>query len=253
MQAVTDPAAALLYFHGGGMVAGSLDTHDGLCRTLSNAAGCRVISVGYRLAPENPFPAAVEDGFAALSWIFEHSDILRINPYRIGLAGDSSGGNLAAVLCQRFSLGSGPKPVLQLLLCPVLDFGIDTESRRNLGAGYLINMKEFARELSEYLPSGTDMTDPRIAPLCARDLSRLPVTHIHTAEFDPMRDEGLAYADRLRGIDIEVHHHCHAGMIHLFYALSGVIPSAGTALRQIAAQIVPALAGAHVDDSPRRF
>ena len=241
VQSLTEPAPALVYFHGGGLVAGSLDTHDALCRTLANAACCLVVSVGYRLAPENPFPAAVDDGFAAVSWILTHARALQIQPQRIGIAGDSAGATVAAVVCQLLSCTPSPKPALQLLLCPILDFGADTASRKRFGTGYLLDMQNFALELQQYMPAGSDSSDPRASPLRAANLSGLPVTYIHTAEFDPMRDEGIAYADRLRGADIEVHYTCHAGMIHLFYALTGVIPYASTAMRLIGAQIARAL------------
>jgi acetyl esterase len=241
VQPLAEPAPALVYFHGGGMVAGSLDTHDALCSRLANAVGCLVVSVDYRLAPESPFPAAVDDGFAAVSWILTHAGALQMAPHRIGIAGDSAGATVAAVVCQLLRDAPGPKPALQLLLCPILDIGADTPSRKRFATGYLLDMQDFALELQQYLPAGSDPTDPRASPLRAANLTGLPVTYIHTAEYDPMRDEGIAYADRLRGADIEVHYTCHAGMIHLFYALTGVIPYASAAMRTIGAQIARAL------------
>jgi acetyl esterase/lipase len=253
VRAMIEPAAALVYFHGGGFVAGSLDTHESLCRALANSTGCVVVSVGYRLAPENPFPAALDDGCAAVTWILAHAASFRVDPRRIGLAGDSAGANLAAAVCQILRYTPGPKLVMQLLLCPILDFSAETESRRTFRAGYLFDMTDFLQQLKEYLPVGADLTDPRISPLCARELSGLPVTYIHTAEYDPMRDEGLRYAERLRAANIEVHYVCHAGMIHLFYALSGAIPSASAAVRRIATQIAPALTGEYLDDRAHRI
>jgi acetyl esterase/lipase len=238
---LTEPAPALVYFHGDGLVAGSLDTHDALCRTLANAACCLVVSVGHRLAPESPFSAAVDDGVAAVSWILTHSRTLQIAPHRIGIAGDSAGATVAAAVCQLLRGAPEPKPALQLLLCPILDLGADTASRKCFGAGFLLDMRNFALELEQYLPAGSDSSDPRVSPLRAANLRGLPVTHIHTAEYDPMRDEGSAYADRPRGADIEVHYTCHAGMIHLFYALTGVIPYSSTAMRPIGAQTARAL------------
>jgi acetyl esterase len=240
-QPLSEPAPALVYFHGGGLVAGSLDTHDALCRTLANAARCLVVSVGYRLAPESPFPAAIDDGFAAASWLLTHAGALQIAPHRIGVAGDSAGAAVAAVVCQLLRDTPTPKPALQLLLCPILDFGANTGSRKRFGAGYLLDMQDFALELEQCLPTGIDLSDPRASPLRAANLTGLPVTYIHTAEYDPMLDEGVAYADRLRGADVEVHYTCHAGMIHLFYALAGVIPYANTAMRLIGAEIARAL------------
>jgi len=240
VRPTSEPAPALIFFHGGGLVAGSLDTHDALCRTLANAACCLVMSVDYRLAPEHPFPAAVEDGCAAVSWLLSHAAEMQINPNRIGIAGDSAGANLAAVVFQLLGHGPAPKPSLQLLLCPILDFGANTESRKRFAAGYLIETKDLALEMADYLPLGSDLNDPRISPLRTAHLSGLPATYIHTAEFDPVRDEGTAYADLLRRADVEVHYTCHAGMIHLFYALPRVIPYARSALQLIGAQIASA-------------
>jgi acetyl esterase/lipase len=240
-QPLVGPAPALVYVHGGGLVAGSVDTHDTLCRTLANAAGCLVVSVGYRLAPESPFPAAVDDAVAAMSWTLTHASALRLAPHRIGIAGDSAGATVAAAVCHILKDTPGPRPALQLLLCPILDVGGDTASRRCFGAGYLLDMQDFALESAQYLPAAADASDPRASPLRASNLSGLPATYIHTAEYDPMRDEGVAYADRLKDAGIEVHYTCHAGMIHLFYALNGVIPYASTAMRQIGAQTARAL------------
>jgi acetyl esterase/lipase len=176
-----------------------------------------------------------------VAWILTHARTLRIASHRLGIAGDSAGATVAAAVCHLLRDAPGPKPALQLLLCPILDFGADTASRKRFGAGYLLDMQNFALELEQYLPTGSDSSDPRASPLRAANLRGLPVTHIHTAEYDPMRDEGSAYADRLRSAEIEVHYTCHAGMIHLFYALTGVIPYASTAMRLIGAQTARAL------------
>lgn len=233
---------ALLYFHGGGLVAGSLDSHDGLCRILANAAGCPVFAVDYRLAPEHPFPAAIDDGLTALSWLLAHAAQHGIDPRCIGVAGDSAGANLAAVICQTHRDIAGPPLALQLLLCPILDVSAETASRRDFATGFLVDLEDYAQELDDYLPPGLNRADPRVSPLRADSLAGLPLTHIHTAQFDPMRDEGLAYAQRLQQAGVEVQYTCHDGMIHMFYALTGLIPSAAPALRRIAAQMKAALA-----------
>jgi acetyl esterase len=237
----------LVYFHGGGFVAGTLDTHDALCRSLANAAGCRVVAADYRLAPEHKFPAAITDCYRAATWVREHADMLRIDPQRLAIAGDSAGATLAAIVCQMARDAREPRFALQLLLCPITDFTASLESRRALATGYLLDQATMMRELALYLPRGIDAGDPRVSPLSASDLSELPPAWIHTAEFDPLRDEGRAYAERVAAAGGEVRYTCHAGMIHLFYAMTGVIPYARRALAHIGAEIKAAF-----EQPPRR-
>jgi len=237
----------LIYFHGGGLVAGSLESHDPICRAIANASGCRLISIDYRLAPEAPFPAAVEDGRAATRWIAEHAQEIHLDPRRLGLCGDSAGATLAAVVSQ--SLGDSEEVGLafQFLLCPIVDFGAETSSRRNFGQGYFLEEATLASDLSYYLgPSGNPL-DPRISPLRATDFSRLPPSCIHTAEFDPLRDEGEAYAHRLRSVGMKVICRRHPGMIHMFYGMGTLIPYAkrayelmGTDIRSMLAETTSA-------------
>ena len=234
-------AAALVYCHSGGFIAGDLQSHDGFCRTLANAAGCSVIAVGYRRAPEDPFPAAIDDCCAATEWIFRHANELHLDPQRIGLAGDSAGGNLAAAAS--LTLAARHEIRLLLLLCPILDCSNDSRSRRLYGTGHLLEMGMFREELAAYLRAEEDPRDERISPLLARDLSGLPPSFIHTAEYDPMRDEGEAFARRLASAGVAVAHTCHDGMIHLFYALPRLIPYARSALVAIAAELAPRLHG----------
>ncbi len=229
----------LVYFHGGGFVIGSLDTHEGMCRMLANASGCRLISIDYRLAPEHPFPAAVEDAFAATKWVGEHAADLGIDPDRLGVAGDSAGANLAAVVAQLTTQAGGPKLALQVLLCPRTDAAADTQSLREFAEGYLLEaatMQWFADHYDVH-----DPYDPRVSPLRAASLAGLPPAHIHTAAFDPLRDEGKAYADRLAEAGVAVAYTCHPGMIHHFYALAGAIPYARTAIEEVGAAIKRAL------------
>jgi acetyl esterase/lipase len=232
----------LVYFHGGGLVAGGVDTHEWICRMLANETGCRLVSVDYRLAPEHKFPAAVLDSYAATTWVIEHAADLGIIRHRIAVGGDSAGGTLAIVICQMLRQTRAPKLVAQLLLCPITDFSAETESRRTFAEGRLLNKATMERDLEHYLPAGVDATDPRISPLRASDFSSLPPAYIHTAEFDPLRDEGKAYGDRLTSAGVEVKYTCHPGMVHLFYGMASVIPYARAAMKRIGAEIRGALA-----------
>ncbi len=232
----------LIYFHGGGLVAGSLDTHDGIGRALCHASGVRVVSVDYRLAPEHRFPAAVEDARAALRYISGHAADFGIDAARLGIGGDSAGATLAAATCQSATRAGGPQLILQLLLCPILDYSRVTASKRELSSGYLVDQATLDHDLKYYLPAGTAPSNPLVSPLLAGDVSGLPRTLIHTAEFDPLRDEGRNYFERLTQAGNEVSYTCHPGMIHLFYGLGAVIPYARTAFEQIGGEIRAALA-----------
>jgi acetyl esterase/lipase len=232
----------LIYFHGGGGVFGSIASHDNLCRLLANAGECRVVSVGYRLAPEHKFPAAVEDAFAATCGIAERAREFLIDPRRLAVGGDSIGAGLATVVCRMAREGGGPSVALQLLLCPVVDLSRNSDTRIAFASGYFLNQATIDWTVRHYCPAGADLADPRISPLRADDLSRLPPAQVHTAEFDPLRSEGAAYADRLQRAGVAVRHTCHAGMIHHFYAMGGVIPYARTAVAEIGAGIRSALA-----------
>jgi acetyl esterase len=237
----TGKSAGFVYFHGGAGVFCNLETHEGICRMLANESGCRVISVDYRLAPEHKFPAAVEDSYFATKWISEHALELGIDPDRIAIGGDSAGGTLAAVVCQLAKQTGGPRLALQVLFCPVTDVSADTESRKAYAEHYFFDKTTMEWALRHYCPSGIDLEDPRISPLCASDLAGLPHAHIHTAEFDPVRDEGKAYAVRLKSAGVKVRYTCHEGMIHHFYGMAGVIPYARLAMRAVGTAIKEAL------------
>jgi acetyl esterase len=232
----------LIYFHGGTGVFCSIDTHDGLCRLLANESGCRVISVGYRLAPEHKFPAALDDGREAARWIFANCTDLGIDPTKIIIGGDSAGATLATVVCRLEGM-SGLRFVLQVLFCPVTDVTGDTESRRAFAHGYFFDIGTLHWALGHYLPEDADALEPRISPLRSSDLRGLAPAHIHTAEFDPFRDEGAAYADALAHSGVPVRRWCHEGMIHHFYCMAGIIPRsrqiikiAGEAIQQALVQ-----------------
>lgn len=237
LGAIPGPLPGLVYFHGGGLVAGDLATHDGICRSLVNASGCRLVSVGYRLAPEAPFPAAVEDACAAMRWTAVNAVELGIDPARLGIGGDSAGATLAAVACQAICAEGAPRIAFQFLLCPILDYAAETESRRALSTGYLLDRETLAHDLAHYLGPCDDPVDPRVSPLRAPSLEGLPPTCIHTAEYDPLRDEGAKYAERLEREGVQASYRCHPGMVHLFYGLTGVILQAAAAYRLVGADI----------------
>ena len=232
----------LVYFHGGGLVAGGLDTHDCIARALSSSGAVRVMSVDYRLAPEHRFPAALEDARAAVRHISEHAADFGIDAARLGICGDSAGATLAAATCQAAARGGGPRLILQLLMCPILDYSRITASKRELSSGYLVDQATLDHDLMYYLPAGIEPSNPLVSPLLAENVSGLPRTLIHTAEFDPLRDEGRNYFERLTQAGNEVSYTCHPGMIHLFYGLGAVIPYARTAFEQIGSEIRAALA-----------
>lgn len=241
----------LVYFHGGGLVAGSLDTHDGICRALTQASGCRLLSVDYRLAPEHPFPAAVEDALAVTAWVARHAAELGLDPERLGVCGDSAGATLAAVVCQAVATAGQVRLACQLLLCPIMDYAAESDSRRSLAAGYLVDRGTLEHDLQHYLPAGVDRADPRVSPLRAAELRGLPPTSVHTAEFDPLRDEGAAYVERLRAAGVPSTYHCHPGMIHLFYGLGALIPYADTAFELMGADVRSLLASRNRDRGKR--
>jgi acetyl esterase len=233
---------ALVYFHGGGMVAGTLATHDAIARNLAHAGTIRVLSVEYRLAPEHLFPAALADALAAVRHLSLHAAEFGVDASRIGICGDSAGATLAAATCQAVVREGRPRLALQLLLCPILDYSASTPSRRELSSGYLIDQATLDHELMHYLPAGTDPANPLISPLLADDVTGMPRTFIHTAEFDPLRDEGRRYFERLTEARNDVSYTCHPGMIHLFYGLGAIIPYARKAFEQIGIEIRETLA-----------
>ncbi len=234
--------AGLIYFHGGGLVAGNLDTHDTIARSLARCGAVRVASVDYRLAPQHRFPAALEDASAALRYISEHAEEFGIDPARLGICGDSAGATLATATCQAAAAAGRPSLKMQLLLCPILDYSRSTASKLELSSGYLVDQATLDHDLMHYLPLGVDASNPRVSPLLAASLAGMPPTRIHTAEFDPLRDEGRNYFERLTQAGNEVSYTCHPGMIHLFYGLAAVIPYARAAYQQIGGEIRAALA-----------
>lgn len=231
------PFPILVYFHGGGWVLSNLETHDALCRKLTNRAGCLVVSVDYRLAPEHKFPAAVEDSYAAASWVAEHARELNGDPTRLAVGGDSAGGNLSAVTTLLAREQGGPSIRFQFLIYPVTDHFAGSTQRQSFienGEGYFLTREGMKRFLGYYLPSPEHGTDPRFAPLQANDLSGLPPALVVTAEYDPLRDEGEAYAERLRKAGVPVILKRYDGMIHGFFTMAGVIDQSNKAIDETA-------------------
>jgi len=236
------PLPGLLYLHGGGLIAGTLDTHAAIARSLAHFGACRVLALDYRLGPEHPFPAALEDACAALRHLSMHAADFGIDAARLGICGDSAGGLLAAAACQWAAAAGGPALALQLLICPILDYGRRTGSRAEFASGYLLDQATLDHDLRHCVAGGADAGDPRLAPLRAADLAGVPRTIVHTAEFDPLRDEGRDYFERLAHSGSALSYTCHAGMIHLFYALGAVIPYARSALESMGREVRAALA-----------
>jgi acetyl esterase len=215
---------AVAYFHGGGWVQGDLETHHGLCARLARHAGVLVVAVDYRLAPEHKFPAAVEDCLAAYRWLRARGRDLGADSDRVAVAGDSAGGNLSAVVSQLAAAAGTPMPSCQVLIYPAVDFSLETDSHRELADGHVIPRDRIVWYMEQYLRSVADQADLRASPLRAASLAGQPPTLIVTAGFDPLRDEGQAYADRLRQAGVEVVHREYAGQIHAFVSLTKAIP-----------------------------
>lgn len=231
----------ILYLHGGGFVVGDLDCYDGLCRTLANESGSRVISVDYRLAPEHPFPAAVDDCFAAFQWVQTNASDLSVDPNRLAVAGDSAGGNLAAVVCLLAKHGKVRPPIVyQLLIYPDTRVA-GKSSERRFGAGYFLDNRAIEYFHGLYMPPRFDPTDWCLSPIEANDVSGLPPTYIVTAGFDPLRQDGTDYAEKLKAAGVPVTHVDYPTMIHGFFSMPGLIPLASEAIAAAAHAVRDAL------------
>ena len=225
----SDVLPALVYFHGGGWTIGDLDTHDVLCRQLAAGARCAVFSVDYRLAPENPFPAAVEDAVAATRYILSNPGPLKVDACRIAVGGDSAGGNLAAVAALELRKHG---LAYQLLIYPATDQRCEFDSHSRNGEGYLLTKQGIEFFRAGYLPKRKDWTDWRASPLLAADHRGVAPAYVLTAGFDPLLDEGRAYADKLSGAGVEVEYREYADMIHGFILFGGVLDTANAAVAE---------------------
>ena len=240
IAASAEPLPVLVYFHGGGFVLGDLDTHDGFCRMFVDDGGFAVIAVDYRLAPEHVYPAAAEDGFAALIWIEQNASDLGIDANRIAIGGDSAGGHLTAVLTQRAKEKGAPKLAYQLMLFPSTQFGGDTSSRSEFSMGYFLDKPTLEWFTDKFLPPGMDFSSPQISPLRAKDFSGLPPAFIMVAGYDPLHDEGLQYAEKLRAAGVAVTVADYPDMVHCFIYFQTMLPQAREAVKK-AAQAVKAV------------
>ncbi len=231
----------LVYFHGGGFVVGNLDTHDNLCRSLARQTEAVVVSVAYRLAPEHPFPAAPLDCYQATCWLVEHTAELGVDGSRLALAGDSAGGNMALAVSQLAAQHQGPKIRYQCLFYPVTDVRNDSPSYVEFAEGYFLTANMMDWFWQQYLPEAGQGDDPLASPLRAASLAQMPPTTLITAEFDPLRDQGEAFARRLREAGVSVREQRCDGMIHGFISMAPVVERAAQVLSEAAADLRRAL------------
>ena len=217
-----DKLPALVYYHGGGWVIGNIETHDVLCRQLCDASGCAVFSVDYRLAPEHPFPAAFDDALHAFHWVVDNAASLHIDPTRVAVGGDSAGGNLAAAVCLG-SRDSAQAPAFQLLIYPATIMYPDTPSYHANGEGYMLTAAAMHWFMDHYLPNPTDRHDWRASPLKAASHAKLPPALVLTAGLDPLRDEGLLYANAMAAAGVATEYVCFERQIHGFITMGRVL------------------------------
>lgn len=231
------PCPLMVFYHGGGFMLGSLELYDTTCRRLAVKAGCAVLSVGYRLAPETQFPGAAQDAYAAALWASRNGARLGIDPARLVTAGDSAGGNLAAVVPQ-MALDSGEFPIaLQVLIYPMTDMSRQYPSHVRNADGYMLTTKALNWFMDNYAPDPADRLDTRASPMLRPNLNSLPPALVISAEFDPLVDECAAYADRLAAAGVAVKHVCFAGMIHPFLTLGAIIQDSARAEDLIAGAV----------------
>jgi acetyl esterase len=236
------PLPALVYYHGGGWVIGDLDTHDGICRMLANRARCCVVSVDYRLAPEHKYPAAVDDSYAAAAYVQTHADEFGIDAARVAVGGDSAGGNLAAAVCLMARDLGGPPLVFQLLVYPVTDQSRTQKSYVDNATGYFLETDTMRWFSGHYLRTDADAQEAYAAPLLAKDVAAVPPALIITAEFDPLRDEGEQYGERLRAAGIPAAVSRYDGQVHGFLHMTELVPRAREAIDESAAALRDAFA-----------
>lgn len=234
--------AGLVYFHGGGWTIGDLDTHDVLCRELANGAGCAVVAVDYRLAPEHRFPCAVDDCLAATRWVHRHADALGIDAARLAVGGDSAGGNLAAVVAQLARDGGDLPLAFQLLVYPATDQRLGQASHQTNGQGYLLTADSIRYYMGHYIADPADRLDPRSSPLLREDLRGLSSALVITAGYDPLRDEGLAYAQALSDAGNRCTYVCFERQIHGFLPMGRMLDEANAAVALCAGELRRALA-----------
>jgi acetyl esterase len=236
------PHPVLVFYHGGGWVIGDLYTHDGLCRSIVNAAGCAVASVDYRLAPEFTFPVAVEDSYTALKWVAANAPRLGLDSARVAVGGDSAGGNLAAVMALLSRDRRGPRVLLQVLVYPVTNHDFGTTSYRENATGYVLTTEDMRWFWRHYLSREEQGQEVSASPFRAKSLADLPPALVITAGCDPLRDEGEAYAARLRDAGAPVTLTQYPGMFHGFLRMTRILDQARAALDEVAGALRKALA-----------
>ncbi|HVW72737.1 MAG TPA: alpha/beta hydrolase [Rhizomicrobium sp.] len=232
--AMGGPQPVLVYFHGGGFVVGGLESHDGLCRLFTAEGGFKVIAVDYRLAPEHPWPAAVDDAWAAFQWIEANAADLGVDGGRIAVGGDSAGGMLTAIVTQLARGKAKPRIAGQMLLFPNTQIGGETSSLNEFAVGYFLERRAIEYFNSLYLPPGTDRNLPKVSPLRAKDFSGLPPAFVMLGGYDPLHDEGLAYAEKLKAAGVKVTIADYADLVHCFIYLQTVLPQAHDAVARAA-------------------
>ena len=238
------PRALLVYFHGGGMSVGSIEQYDSLCQRLSHRSGTIVISVDYRLTPEHRFPAPVDDAYAATKWTYDNAASIGGDRTRLAVGGDSAGGNLAAVVAQ-LARDGGPPLVFQLLIYPAVGFTRDSESMQKFSHGYVFGVAELDMAVDQYITDRSQLSDPRLFPLLARDLSRLPPAFVISAGHEIMRDDIETYAHRLQAAGVPTELHRYETTVHPFLSMAGVIDLGRAAIDESADRVRNAVARAH--------
>ena len=233
----TGPKPALVYFHGGGWVTGDIETHDGICRTLANAADCVVASVDYRCAPEHTFPTAAEDAYAALRWVAEHAETVGVDARRLAVCGDSAGGNLAAAVALMTRDRGGPALAFQALVYPVTDCDFDRPSYKDNAEGYNLTSDSMRYYWDQYVPNPADRMHPYVSPIRAASLAGIAPALVITAEYDPLRDEGEAYARALGAAGVPVTLTRYPGMIHAFFRFTNAVDAARAAVAEVVAAL----------------
>jgi acetyl esterase len=231
------PFAVFIYFHGGGWVMGDLDTHHGVCHALAKRSSCLVVSVDYRLAPEHRYPAAIEDAYAATNWVAQNADAIQADPDRLAVGGDSAGGHLAAVVALMARDRKGPRIDLQVLIYPITDCKFNTPSYIENKEGYMLTSDLMKWFWNHFIEDEGQANDPYVSPLRAKNFSDLPQALIITAEYDPLRDEGEAYGQRLQEAGVEVTLSRYPGMIHGFIRMTAQLDNAKEAVDEIAGRL----------------
>ncbi len=231
------PFPVLVFFHGGGWVLGDLESHDALCRALTNEARCVTVAVDYRRAPEHKFPAAAEDCYAATLWVANNGGLLNANPAQLAVGGDSAGGNLAAAISLMARDRGAPHICYQLLMYPALDSSLQSPSQKEFADGYLLTRADMAWFWGHYLAADADRSNPYCCPAAAADLTGLPRAMVITAEFDPLRDEGAAYAQRLRQAKVPVVYKQYEGVTHGFMSMASFLDQGRKAISDAAAGV----------------